>query len=622
MKLKKTITTFHIFCIAAGVMISSGIFILPGAAFLRTGPSLFLSYFLAGTAALLGVFSIIELSTAMPRPGGDYYFITRSFGPLPGLIMGLFSWLSLSFKTAFAIFGISEILYTATGIPLFPTAVVCTILFIILNSVGVDLAARFEAVIVLLLLAIMGGYIAGGLPAVEISRLTPFAPHGGHAVLFTAGFVFVSFGGLLNVASLSGEVKNPGRALPLGMISSIVAVTLIYTLLLFVLAGTLPADELKASLTPVADSARTFLGSPGYYAILAAALLAFVSTANAGIMSASRYPAALSRDNLLPSLFAAVSPRYGTPITAIILTGIVVIVSQLLPLELLVKISSSIIITSYILTNLAVIILRESGIQNYRPLFRTPLYPWIQILSMTLFTLLLAEVGLAALETVAVIFTAAVLIYLFYGRKGYNREYALLYLIERIVNRRLTSADLEEELKEVIHQRDDLVIDRVHRILSTSTVRDPAGPLTAQELFAVAAQELSTSLKETPDEVHSLLSEREEESSTALTDFVAIPHIICQEGQDFALCLIRCREGVHFNETHPAVRAVFVLAGAKSERNLHLQMLSAIAQIVQNPDFQQKWSGAKTSQHLRDICLLSSRQRGKAHGVHEKNENQ
>ena len=110
MELKKGLTLLDVFCIATGAMISSGIFILPGLAFSRTGPSVFISYFLAGILALIGIMSVIELSTAMPKAGGDYYFINRSLGPLVGTISGLLGWFALSLKSAFAIFGISEII--------------------------------------------------------------------------------------------------------------------------------------------------------------------------------------------------------------------------------------------------------------------------------------------------------------------------------------------------------------------------------------------------------------------------------------------------------------------------------------------------------------------------------
>jgi len=107
--LRKELGLLDVFCIASGAMISSGIFILPGIAFSHTGPSVFISYFLAGVVALTGALSIAELSSAMPKSGGDYFFINRSLGPAIGTISGLMSWFALSLKTAFAVIGISEI---------------------------------------------------------------------------------------------------------------------------------------------------------------------------------------------------------------------------------------------------------------------------------------------------------------------------------------------------------------------------------------------------------------------------------------------------------------------------------------------------------------------------------
>lgn len=77
--LKKEITFIGVFSLAAGAMISSGIFILPGIAFSYAGPSVFISYFLAGAVALLGIFSMVELSTAMPRSGGGLFLHYANF---------------------------------------------------------------------------------------------------------------------------------------------------------------------------------------------------------------------------------------------------------------------------------------------------------------------------------------------------------------------------------------------------------------------------------------------------------------------------------------------------------------------------------------------------------------
>jgi APA family basic amino acid/polyamine antiporter len=607
--MNKQITTFDIFCIAAGVMISSGIFILPGIAYAKAGPAVFLSYGLAGIAALIGVLSIVEISTAMPRSGGDYFFITRSFGPLMGIIVGFFSWFSLTLKTAFAIFGIAEILHTLTGFSLIAWAVGIALFFLALNIRGLGTAVRFEVIIVVSLLVIMLVYIFAGLPNIDIARFANFAPEGINPIYLTAGFVFVSFGGLLNIASLSGEVKNPKKSIPRGVIASILVVTLIYILLLIVVVGTLHPADLNGSLTPVADSSRLFLGQAGYLIISLAAVLAFISTANAGIMSASRYPVALGEDHLLPPVLGRLHSRLKTPVIAILITGIFIIGSLFLELELLVKVASTLVLFSYILTNAAVIIIRESRLQNYRPTFRVPFYPYTQILSIVLFIFLLLEIGIAALETVLIIIAAGALFYIFYGRRMYRKEYALLYLIERIVNRQLSSENLENELKDILLHRDEVVADRFDELVEESGFLDLDGPLTRNALFELIADQLGADLGRDCRECHRMLIEREQESSTALTPFLAVPHVILEGEGIFKMLVVRVREGVHFSEKFDSVKAVFVLIGTKDERQFHLQALSSIAQITQNTGFEDEWIRARGIDNLKHLCLLSERRR-------------
>jgi len=95
-----------VFCIAAGAMISSGLFILPGLVYAKVGPAVILVYILAGILYLPTLFAKAELATAIPRAGGDYFFIERSMGSAAGTIGGFASWFSLSLKSAFALVGI------------------------------------------------------------------------------------------------------------------------------------------------------------------------------------------------------------------------------------------------------------------------------------------------------------------------------------------------------------------------------------------------------------------------------------------------------------------------------------------------------------------------------------
>ena len=135
--LKKELTLLNIFCIATGAMISSGLFILPGLAYAKAGPAVILSYSIAGIFCIPTLLSMAELTTAMPKAGGDYFYIMRGFGPLIGTVAGFSTWFSLSLKGAFALLGMGAYLALMTSIPIHIIALICCLFFVILNLIGV-----------------------------------------------------------------------------------------------------------------------------------------------------------------------------------------------------------------------------------------------------------------------------------------------------------------------------------------------------------------------------------------------------------------------------------------------------------------------------------------------------
>jgi amino acid transporter len=606
-KLEKQLSALDVFCIAAGAMISSGIFILPGLAFSHAGPSVVIAYFFAGILALIGVLSVVELSTAMPKAGGDYYFVTRSLGPVIGTVSGLLSWFALSLKTAFAIFGIAEVTYLLTGVPVFVVAAVACAVFVALNIVGVASAAKLEVYLVLGLLALMVLYVLAGVGKVRGENFTPFAPEGVNAIFSTAGFVFVSFGGLLNIATVAEEVKHPKRNIPIGLIAAVATITVLYALLLVVTVGVLPAEQLSNSFSPLADTARQLVGPAGYALLTLAAILAFVTTANAGIMSASRYPLALGRDRLVPSPVARVHKKRGTPVVSIVVTGVVIVASLLLDLELLVKAASTVVLTSYVLSNVAVMVIRRSKLVNYQPSFRVPLCPWLPLIGIVLFVFLIVDMGLAAVEISFALVAAALLTYLFYGRKHAKMEYALLHLLERVTARQLTDDTLESELREIIHERDEVIHDAIDEMVKVAAVVDEEGPIERDKLFRTVAKRLSGDLPLEEKAIYQLLEDRERQGSTAVMPFVAIPHIIIEGTHQTRILLARCKKGAVFSDDRKSVKAAFVIVGTKDDRHLHLKALAAVAQIAQHKHFEQRWLEAKSEQQLRDLILLSER---------------
>jgi len=601
---------FAVFSIASGAMISSGLFILPGLAFAQTGPSVFVSYGLAGLLALTGVLSLTELTTAMPRAGGDYFFITRTFGSLLGSVSGLLSWLALSLKSAFAIIGIAELIHLAFGFDLALAGVLLCVFFVALNLVGVKEATGFQIALVAGLLAILVALLATGFPRVDVRSFEPFLTSGTNALFSTAGFVFVSFGGLLTTASIAGEVKDPSRTIPAGLISSLLVVTALYAAVTFVAVGVLPADRLASSLTPIADAARAIVGRPGYVAVTIASLLAFVTTANGGMLTASRYPMALARDRLIPDRIAQIDRRSGAPTIAVLVTGLLIALSLLLPLEHLVKAASVVVLLTNILASLSLIILRESRLTNYRPTFRAPLYPWLQIVSVLAFIALVIDMGVEPVVLAAGFILAGLVLYTFYGRRRASTESALLHLLERITNRKLTTRGLEEELHEVVRERDELETDAFDDAVRRAMFVDIDGPMDREAFFQLIAEKLSCSgVCPDPAGIVQLLEEREADGSTAIIPFAAVPHIVLDGEGVFELLLARSREGIRFSDEAPAVKAVFVLVGTRDTRHLHLRGLAAIARTLHDKRFEERWLAAKGPEELVDVLLLSDRVR-------------
>ena len=603
-----------VFCIAAGAMISSGLFILPGLVYAKVGPAVILVYILAGILYLPTLFAKAELATAIPRAGGDYFFIERSMGSAAGTIGGFASWFSLSLKSAFALVGIGAFAIlinpNITEWQIKLIAIGFCIFFTILNLISVKLTGRFQVFLVILLFILLFLYIFRGSMSLNVHRYTPFMPFGRRALLAAVGMVFISFAGLTKVASIAEEIKNPVKNIPYGMILAFCTVLLLYGLTIFVTVGLLDGHQLAHSLTPISTGGYKIFGTVGSIIMAFAGILAFVSTANAGILAASRYPMAMSRDQLLPEFFTKVNKRFNTPHFTIIFTGIfMVTVILFLNLENLVKVASTMIIILFILVMLGSIIMRESRILNYKPAFVSPLYPWLPIFGLIGYGVLLSQMGIVALLAAGGFIVASILWHKIYVREIAMRKSALIHIVERVTAKEIAGDSLGAELREVLKERDKIVEDRFDKLVKRCEIIDIGKQITLIEFFTIVAKKIAGRLKINPQQLLDSLIEREKESTTEVRPGLAIPHITIDGKHKFELVIARCEAGINFTQDLPPVYVAFVLVGSRDERNFHLRALSAIAQIAQDPDFDKNWLRAKNIEELRDIILLARRHR-------------
>ena len=613
--LKRELGIVQLFCIASGAMISSGLFVLPGLAFAKAGPGMLLSYLIASFLMIPALLSKAELVTAMPKSGGNYFFVERSLGPLFGTIAGLMDWFSVALKTAFAMVGIGGILllffphWGMTGLKI--AALSATLFFMVLNLVSVKGSSTFQVVLVFALLAILGLVVVKGFPTVHVRQFEPFNPGGWGAIFAVSGMVFVSFGGLTKVTAVAEEAKNPGRNIPLSMFLAFTIISLVYLLVVYVTIGTVPAEQIAGALTPVALGAENTMGIFGKVVVTMGAAFAFATTGNAGIMAASRSPMAMSRDGLLPEFFAVTQKRFGTPVRSIIVTSMfIVTVLLFLSIESLVKTASTMMILMFALVKLSVIIMRRSRIEGYRPTFRSPFVPYIQIMAIGVYGFLIVKMG-----TVPIVFTGGFILfalvwYLLYVQRRINNESALVYMVKKITNHHFERTQIENELRTISLERDSIEFDRFDHLVKEGIVMDIKESITARELFEKVATKLAPKVDEDPDALFELFLERERISSTVIAPGLAIPHIIIEGDSLFHVVLVRAREGVVFSDLSEPVHTMFVLAGSMDERNFHLRALMNIANIFQEEGFERRFMEARNKEQLRDVILLSSRKRG------------
>ncbi len=643
-KLEKQLGLFDVYAISTGAMFSSGFFLLPGIAAAASGPSVVLAYAAAALFILPAMLSVAELSTAMPKSGGAYYFLDRALGPMVGTVGGLGAWLALVLKSAFALVGMGAYLALLVDVPIVPLAVILTVLFSALNIYGAKETSGLQRFLVTTLLVILGFFLLQGVMELgEIGgvqlreRYTPFAPFGVTGFLSTIGLVFVSYAGLTKVTSVAEEVKNPDRNIPLGMFLSLITATVIYVLGVAIIVAVLDPVALRNDLTPVATAASAFFdwlpGSIGLYLIVVSAIAAFASTGNAGILAASRFPLAMARDRLIWGRFAEVG-RSGTPTIAIVVTGGLMIFSILaLDVEGIAKLASAFMLLLFAFLNLTLIIMRESGIEAYDPGYRSPLYPWMQIFGMLGPVWLITEMG-----EMAVLFTLGVVAlsigwFFYYVHGRVPREGAIYHAFARLGERRYAGLDME--LRGIVKERGLREEDPFDEVVARAFAFDADESHDFASVAEQAAVLLGDRTGLAPDDLRSGFTGEMRAGVVPVARGAAIPHLRAVGLEHPEMVLVRSREGItidvpiddpgvlgdepEIREGDPPIdpdnpptrpvrlHALFFLLSPQVQPGQHLRLLGHLATHVDDDAFMEDWLTADGEQQMRETLLREER---------------
>jgi amino acid transporter len=297
--LQRVASRWQIVALAVNDVVGSGVYLLPAAAAALLGPASLWAVAVAGVAVLAIVLCFAEASSHFDEPGSAYLYARHAFGSLVGFEVGWMAWLARVASVASLSVGFAQALsfvFPATaqgwGRSLAITAPLLALTAI--NIVGVRSGVNAAVVLVVGKLLPLGVFIAAGCFAVSWPLLAgqrPTAEGGlGAAVLL----LLFAYGGFENTPAAAGEYRDPRRDVPFALLVQIGIVTLIYVAVQWVALSTVP--DLGASVTPLADGARIFLGTWGGWLLTAGAAISILGTNGGSVLAGPRYLYALARE--------------------------------------------------------------------------------------------------------------------------------------------------------------------------------------------------------------------------------------------------------------------------------------------------------------------------------------
>ena len=391
--LERVLSLLDATMINVGGIIGSGIFMVPATVAFFTGSTslFFLVWILGGIVSLFGALSVAELGAAMPQAGGQYVYLNEAYGPIWGYLYG-WSAVAVINTASIAAVGVAFSEYLGFFFPISDAsikgiAVVTIVLLTIINIVDVKSGARFQNLFTLSKLGAIFGIILLGLvmEGGTNQNLSPiFSDKPFIGLIGPLGLAMVSvlwtFDGWIFITYVAGEVKNPGRNIPLSLIFCMLIVVSVYLLLNYVLLFTLGFTGMNGSELVVSDAASVFLGSKGAVVVTLIILISLIGANNGSILTSARINYAMARDKLFFNQAAQIHSRFKSPANALIIQC--VWACLLTFTGTFNQLITYIIFTSWIFYGMsagAVIILRKKKPDMDRP-YKTPAYPWIPII--------------------------------------------------------------------------------------------------------------------------------------------------------------------------------------------------------------------------------------------------
>jgi len=330
--LKKVLGFTDVLGFVFGGIIGAGVLVMTSIAIGLTGKGVILAFAIAGIINCVNILPMAQLASALPTTGAGYRYSSWLLGPKWGFLWQLGIIFS---KVTIALYALAFAQYLQglfPAIPLKTTALIMLTFFFVLNLLGIKTAAvtgKWMTVIKISGLSVFGIWGISSVNIYDFASVEALMPNGPDKLLQAIGLVaFASYGGVF-VAELGGEMKNPARDIPIGLIAGTLGSTLFYIFIGLVAAGTLPVEMIADK--PLSVVAKSILPGPAYwYFMICGAVVALATSLNAVFQWVTKGMIVACQDGWLPQKFGAVSKRFGTPHWCLVffyVLGVVTIVS-------------------------------------------------------------------------------------------------------------------------------------------------------------------------------------------------------------------------------------------------------------------------------------------------------
>ncbi|MEV7571651.1 amino acid permease [Pseudarthrobacter sp. NPDC089323] len=435
-RLVRSFGVLQLTMISVGATLGTGILVILGESVPLAGPAIWISFAIAGLAALLSAVSYAEMAGLVPVSGSSYSYTYATMGEGMAWICG---WcLVLEYAVSVAAVAVGAGQYVNESLAVFGTALpdalsqppgdggmvnipamVIVVLATVLLVRGAKESAWINTAIVVVKVGILLFFCAVAFTAFNAGNFEPLLPMGAAGVSAAASRVFFSYIGFDAASTAGEEARNPKRDLPRAIMLSMLIVTTIYVLVAVAAIGARPwgwFDGTEAALVKILEETT---GQPWIALVFAVgAVLAIASIVLTVLYGQTRILLSMSRDGLIPAVFGRVSRRTGTPVAGTLLVGIAVaLTAGLVPLGSLADATSIGTLFAFALVNVAVIYLRRTRPELERT-FRVPLFPLTPILGALMCGYLMANLGADTWVTFAVWMLVGLAAYLAYGRRN------------------------------------------------------------------------------------------------------------------------------------------------------------------------------------------------------------